>query len=180
MGKTLGRDTGPCRAPEAALGRYLALSMLSNTRLRLRVAAALSRVSDWLHVSNEGKRCVRCAWLWGSGMGWGCRLETGLVQWRCSSQAEPLGVESDRTTLRLAMWKKLYSNSGLILLAILGAGIWFSNLYPLYPAKPKPFSDYDNVPPVTATAICADQTLSYSQTRRWACSRHGGVAQWLR
>ena len=26
------------------------------------------------------------------------------------------------------MWKKLYSNSGLILLAILAAGVWYSNL----------------------------------------------------
>jgi hypothetical protein len=49
------------------------------------------------------------------------------------------------------MWKKLYTNSGLILLAILGAGVWFSNLYPLYPAEPKPLSEYDNVPPASPT-----------------------------
>src|SRR5215475_13003742 len=34
------------------------------------------------------------------------------------------------------MWKKLYSNSGLILLAILAAGVWFSNLRALHPRQP--------------------------------------------
>ena len=126
------------------------------------------------------------------------------------------------------MWKKLYSNSGLILLAVLGAGIWFSNLRAIYP--PKPVNDFDVVhassptptlsieealklPPVStpspptpsaveiyereqrsgadfgesmrqrrlsATALCADGTYSYSANRRGACSHHGGVAQWLR
>ncbi|MDQ3712210.1 MAG: thermonuclease family protein [Acidobacteriota bacterium] len=31
----------------------------------------------------------------------------------------------------------------------------------------------------TATAICADGTLSYSANRRGTCSHHGGVSQWL-
>src|SRR5262245_5603750 len=33
------------------------------------------------------------------------------------------------------MWKKLYTNSGLILLAVLAAGVWTSNLLSLYQAK---------------------------------------------
>ena len=35
------------------------------------------------------------------------------------------------------MWKKLYSNSGLILLAILAAGVWTSNLYTFIRQSPK-------------------------------------------
>ena len=30
-----------------------------------------------------------------------------------------------------------------------------------------------------ATARCKDGSLSYSKTRRGACSRHGGVAEWF-
>jgi hypothetical protein len=33
------------------------------------------------------------------------------------------------------MWKKFYSNSGLILVAILAAGIWFSNITALFSGK---------------------------------------------
>jgi hypothetical protein len=32
---------------------------------------------------------------------------------------------------------------------------------------------------VSATAVCADGTYSYSANRRGTCSHHGGVAQWL-
>jgi len=35
------------------------------------------------------------------------------------------------------MWKKLYSNSGLILLAVLAAGVWTSNLYTFIRQSPK-------------------------------------------
>jgi len=38
------------------------------------------------------------------------------------------------------MWKKLYSNSGLILLAVLAAGVWTSNLYTFIRQSPKPSS----------------------------------------
>jgi len=30
------------------------------------------------------------------------------------------------------MWRKLYTNSGLILLAVLAAGVWFSNVRAIY------------------------------------------------
>jgi Protein of unknown function (DUF3761) len=32
---------------------------------------------------------------------------------------------------------------------------------------------------VSATALCADGTYSYSANRRGTCSHHGDVAQWL-
>jgi uncharacterized membrane protein len=32
---------------------------------------------------------------------------------------------------------------------------------------------------VSATALCADGTYSYSANRRGTCSHHGGVAQWF-
>ena len=35
------------------------------------------------------------------------------------------------------MWKKLYSNSGLILIAVLAAGVWTSNLYTFIRQSPK-------------------------------------------
>jgi len=42
------------------------------------------------------------------------------------------------------MGKKLYSNSGLILLAVLAAGVWTSNLLSRYSAKNTPkYSDFD-------------------------------------
>jgi hypothetical protein len=37
-----------------------------------------------------------------------------------------------------------------------------------------------NRAPEGATAHCRDGTYSFSQSRRGTCSRHGGVAQWLR
>jgi hypothetical protein len=37
-----------------------------------------------------------------------------------------------------AMWKKLYSNPGLVLLAILATGIWFSNVRSFFQAKLAP------------------------------------------
>lgn len=33
--------------------------------------------------------------------------------------------------------------------------------------------------PVGASAVCRDNTYSFSQNRRGTCSRHGGVARWL-
>ena len=38
------------------------------------------------------------------------------------------------------MWEKLYSNSGIILLAVLAAGVWTSNLYTFIRRSPKPSS----------------------------------------
>ena len=35
------------------------------------------------------------------------------------------------------------------------------------------------VPPRGATAVCADGTYSFSQTRSGTCSHHGGVGRWL-
>ena len=35
-------------------------------------------------------------------------------------------------------------------------------------------------PPDGATARCGDDTYSLSRSRSGTCSRHGGVAQWLR
>lgn len=34
-------------------------------------------------------------------------------------------------------------------------------------------------PPAGATALCRDQTYSFSRSRRGTCSHHGGVAKWL-
>ena len=38
---------------------------------------------------------------------------------------------------------------------------------------------YREIPP-GACAICGDGTYSFSKNRRGTCSRHGGVAEWLR
>jgi uncharacterized protein DUF3761 len=38
---------------------------------------------------------------------------------------------------------------------------------------------YSNSVPAGATAICGDETYSFSQSRRGTCSHHGGVSQWL-
>jgi hypothetical protein len=46
-------------------------------------------------------------------------------------------------------------------------------------AQPRKYGDFMVSAPPTATAICADGTYSFNRTRRRACSRHGGVAQWL-
>ena len=35
-------------------------------------------------------------------------------------------------------------------------------------------------PPVRATAMCWDNTYSFSENRRGTCSHHGGVKKWLR
>jgi hypothetical protein len=104
------------------------------------------------------------------------------------------------------MWRKLYTNSGPILLAVLAAGVWFHNLRPHSSANPfdfatvaspaprmsaeeilgitpsptsQPFEQFRRQYQVSATAICADGSYSYSASRRGACSRHGGVAPWL-
>jgi len=37
-----------------------------------------------------------------------------------------------------------------------------------------------NTDPTGATAKCKDGTYSHAQTHRGACSRHGGVAEWLK
>ena len=44
--------------------------------------------------------------------------------------------------------------------------------------RPSP-STTDNAPD-GATARCGDGTYSFSHSRSGTCSRHGGVAQWLR
>lgn len=102
------------------------------------------------------------------------------------------------------MWRKFYSNSGLILVAVLAAGVWASNVQDylatkraakyamfdaLLAAEPTPQSsptpgkyyDFELVvgAPSTATAVCRDKTYSYSASRRGTCSRHGGVMTWL-
>ncbi|HEU0178934.1 MAG TPA: DUF3761 domain-containing protein [Blastocatellia bacterium] len=41
------------------------------------------------------------------------------------------------------MWKKFYSNSGLILLAVLGAGVWTSNILAIYSRKSNDFADFN-------------------------------------
>jgi hypothetical protein len=38
---------------------------------------------------------------------------------------------------------------------------------------------YSDQVPSGATAICGDETYSFSQSRRGTCSHHGGVTQWL-
>lgn len=38
---------------------------------------------------------------------------------------------------------------------------------------------YREIPP-GACAICGDGTFSFSKNRRGTCSRHGGVAEWLK
>jgi len=45
------------------------------------------------------------------------------------------------------MWKKFYTNSGLILLAVLAAGVWTSNLRSIYQPAPEPckYTDFDRV-----------------------------------
>jgi hypothetical protein len=107
------------------------------------------------------------------------------------------------------MWEKFYSNSSLILLAVLCAGVWFRNLRSFYPPKSNDFAYSDELlasSPTSApsleerlkqewlkltsedvlrrvranaTAIRRDGTYSYSANRRGTCSHHGGVAQWL-
>jgi hypothetical protein len=61
------------------------------------------------------------------------------------------------------MWKKLYSNSGLILLAVLAAGVWFSNILSLFPAKNAPkYADFDAVlasPSPTPQLSCVELYL---------------------
>src|SRR5256886_10895592 len=45
---------------------------------------------------------------------------------------------------------------------------------------PSPSRTADGKPPEGATAHCRDGTFSFSRTRQWTCSHHGGVADWLR
>jgi hypothetical protein len=108
-----------------------------------------------------------------------------------------------------AMWKKLYSNSGLILLAILAAGVWFRNLRSFYPPKSNDFAYSDELLAssptpapsfeelleqewlkltsedvlrrvrTNATAGRRDGSYSHAANRRGTRSHHGGVAQWL-
>ena len=44
----------------------------------------------------------------------------------------------------------------------------------------KPTTTASNTDPTGATAKCKDGTYSHSATHRGACSRHGGVAEWLK
>jgi hypothetical protein len=107
------------------------------------------------------------------------------------------------------MWKKFYTNSGLILLAVLCAGVWFRNLRSFYPPKSNDFAYSDELlassptpaPSLeevlkqewfklasedvlrrvraNATAIRRDGSYSHATNRQGACSQHCGVAQWL-
>lgn len=106
------------------------------------------------------------------------------------------------------MRRKLYSNSGLILPAVLCAGAWFRNLRSFYPPKssnfildelpassPTPAPSFEEVLEqewlkltsedvlrrvgANVTAVRRDGAYSYSRTRRGTCSRHDGVAKWL-
>jgi Protein of unknown function (DUF3761) len=107
------------------------------------------------------------------------------------------------------MLRKLYSNSGPILLAVLCAGVWFRNLRSSYPPKSNDFAYSDELlassptpaPSVeelleqewlkltsedvlrrvraNATAVRRDGSYSQATNRQGACSQHGGVAQWL-
>lgn len=45
---------------------------------------------------------------------------------------------------------------------------------------PQPLPSSTPVIPSGATARCGDGSYSFSENRRGTCSRHGGVAQWLR
>ena len=51
------------------------------------------------------------------------------------------------------MWKKLYSNSGLILLAVLAAGIWVSNALSFFAPKNTPQVDAVAAPSPTPSAV---------------------------
>lgn len=44
----------------------------------------------------------------------------------------------------------------------------------------KPTTTASNTDPTGATAKCKDGTYSHAASRRGACSRHGGVADWLK
>jgi len=93
---------------------------------------------------------------------------------------------------------------GILLLVMVGSGIWFHNERSQDLPNSK-YSDSDQItvpspsptfqassptpmsirgaqrqPPINATAICRDGTYSYRSRRRRTCSHHGGVAQWLR
>jgi Protein of unknown function (DUF3761) len=43
-----------------------------------------------------------------------------------------------------------------------------------------PRTTASNTDPTDATAKCKDGTYSHAKTHRGACSRHGGVAEWLK
>ena len=46
--------------------------------------------------------------------------------------------------------------------------------------KPAATTTAANTDPTNATAKCKDGTYSHAATHRGACSRHGGVAEWLK
>jgi len=74
------------------------------------------------------------------------------------------------------MWKKLYSNSGLILLAILAAGVWFSNLQSLFPAKNAPkYSDFD-APTSPTQGKSAEEIPGLQPTPRRSAEEILGIA----
>jgi hypothetical protein len=92
------------------------------------------------------------------------------------------------------MLRRLYSNSGVILLAVLCAGVWFRNLRSLYPPDSFYFAYSDELlacPPIPAPSFeeqleqewlkltSEDALRRASQSRRGTCSRHGGVETWL-
>jgi hypothetical protein len=96
------------------------------------------------------------------------------------------------------MWKKFYSNSGLILLAVLGVGVWTSNALSFFASKNTPQVDAVAAPSpapsfeellekerlkltpedvlqkmrATAPAICRDGTYSFSSPKTYRYRDH--------
>jgi hypothetical protein len=89
------------------------------------------------------------------------------------------------------MSRKLYSNSGLIILAVLCAGVWLRSLSSFYPPKSNDLAYSDGLlacSPIPAPSFeelleqewlkltSEDVLRRVSLTRRGTCSRHCGVA----
>ena len=55
-----------------------------------------------------------------------------------------------------------------------------SSSLPAATAAPAARTTAVNTDPTNATAKCKDGTYSHAATHRGACSRHGGVAEWLK
>src|SRR5262245_21717332 len=131
-----------------------------------------------------------------------------------SSHLELPGIESTPARQiarqrRLTMLRKLYSNSGPILLAVLCAGVWFRNLRSFYPPKSNDFAYSDELLAsshtpapsfeelleqewlkltsedvlrrvrTNATVVRRDGRYSHPANRCGTCSHHGGVAYWF-
>jgi hypothetical protein len=73
------------------------------------------------------------------------------------------------------MWKKLYSNSGIILLAIFAAGIWFHNILSLF--QPKNTPKYaESTPFIQPTPKCVDLDALTAPTPRKSAEEILGLA----